>query len=66
MSWNLPASARSTGPIGTAPEIGPLRVLAWSRMRLVERAELAYPIILAPDGRVLDGMHRVAKALLQG
>lgn len=35
-------------------------------MRLVEVADLAYPIILSPDGRVMDGMHRVAKALLQG
>ncbi len=33
-------------------------------MRLVEAAELMYPIILSPDGRVMDGMHRVAKALL--
>lgn len=34
-------------------------------MRLVEAADLIYPIILSPDGRVMDGMHRVAKALLQ-
>ena len=35
-------------------------------MRLVEATDLIYPIILSPDGRVMDGMHRVAKALLQG
>ncbi|WP_199851011.1 MULTISPECIES: hypothetical protein [unclassified Halomonas] len=35
-------------------------------MRLVEATDLAYPIILSPDGRVMDGMHRVAKALLLG
>lgn len=34
-------------------------------MRLVDATDLAYPIILSPDGRVMDGMHRVAKALLQ-
>jgi len=34
-------------------------------MRLVEATDLAYPIILSPDGRVMDGMHRVVKALLQ-
>jgi hypothetical protein len=28
--------------------------------------DLAYPIILSSDGRVMDGMHRVCKALLQG
>ncbi len=31
--------------------------------RLVEEAELCYPILLDPEGRVMDGMHRVCKAL---
>jgi hypothetical protein len=35
-------------------------------IRLVEEADLAYPIILSADGRVMDGMHRVVKALIQG
>lgn len=35
-------------------------------MQFVAATDLAYPIILSPDGRVMDGMHRVAKALLQG
>lgn len=34
--------------------------------KLIELAELSYPIILAPDGQVMDGMHRVARALLEG
>ena len=34
--------------------------------RLMEAADLAYPIILAADGAVMDGMHRVAKALRDG
>jgi len=34
--------------------------------RLIREADLSYPIILASDGRVMDGMHRVAKALLEG
>lgn len=34
--------------------------------RLIETADLNYPIILSSDGRVMDGMHRVAKALLLG
>ncbi len=34
--------------------------------RLILDCELAYPIILSNDGRVMDGMHRVCKALLQG
>lgn len=32
--------------------------------RLIESADLAYPIILSSTGRVMDGMHRIAKALL--
>ena len=35
-------------------------------MELIERADLAYPIILSANGTVMDGMHRVAKALRQG
>lgn len=35
-----------------------------THMRMVNDADLSYPIILDPQGSVLDGMHRVAKALL--
>lgn len=34
--------------------------------RLMQECDLAYPIILSSDGRVMDGMHRVCKALLEG
>jgi hypothetical protein len=34
--------------------------------RLIDGVDLSYPIILGFDGRVMDGMHRVAKALLEG
>ncbi|HEX8211693.1 MAG TPA: hypothetical protein VF584_16080 [Longimicrobium sp.] len=34
--------------------------------RLIAEADLKYPIILGADGRVMDGMHRVAKAYLEG
>jgi hypothetical protein len=34
--------------------------------RLIGEVDAAFPIILAPDGRVMDGMHRVARALLDG
>lgn len=34
--------------------------------RLVEGVDPAYPVILSVDGRVMDGMHRIARALLQG
>jgi hypothetical protein len=34
--------------------------------RLILDCDLGFPIILSSDGRVMDGMHRVCKALLQG
>lgn len=35
-------------------------------MRLVHTASLDYPIILCPEGKLMDGMHRVARAVLEG
>ena len=34
--------------------------------RFIAEADLSFPIILSSDGRVMDGMHRVGKALLEG
>jgi hypothetical protein len=34
--------------------------------RLIREVDPSYPIILGPDGRVMDGMHRIAWALLDG
>ena len=34
-------------------------------LQLIAKADLSHPIILGADGRVIDGMHRVAKAFLQ-
>ena len=33
--------------------------------QLIVEADLDYPILLSSDGRVMDGMHRVAKALIE-
>jgi hypothetical protein len=35
-------------------------------LRLIEAVDPSYPIILGADGRVMDGMHRIARALLDG
>ena len=35
-------------------------------MRLIDEADLSFPIILSAEGDVMDGMHRVAKALQLG
>ncbi len=32
---------------------------------LMQATETTYPIILGPDGRVMDGMHRIARALVE-
>ena len=34
--------------------------------RLMLAADMSFPVILGPDGRVMDGMHRIARALLDG
>lgn len=31
----------------------------------IYEADISYPIILCPEGRVMDGMHRVCKAFLE-
>jgi hypothetical protein len=35
-------------------------------MRLINDADLSYPIILSASGEVMDGRHRVVKASLEG
>src|SRR5512134_1051039 len=35
-------------------------------IRLIDEADLSFPIILSQAGAVMDGMHRVAKAALRG
>jgi hypothetical protein len=34
--------------------------------KLMNDTDLSHPIVLAQDGRVMDGMHRVCKALIEG
>lgn len=35
-------------------------------VRLIQAVDLSYPIILGTDGRVMDGMNRIARAILEG
>lgn len=37
-----------------------------AHMALVKKTSLAYPVILCDKGRLMDGMHRAVKALLEG
>jgi len=52
------------------PKFGEGEALTWrtllEHMQLIDAADLSYPIILAADGLVMDGMHRVAKAVREG
>ena len=34
--------------------------------KLMKETDLAFPIILCSKGRVMDGMHRICKALMEG
>lgn len=34
--------------------------------KLIMETDLSYPVILSSNGRIMDGMHRVCKALLEG
>lgn len=34
--------------------------------RLMRECDLQFPVILSSDGRVMDGMHRICRALLDG
>jgi hypothetical protein len=36
-----------------------------AHIRLVHEVDTAYPIILGHDGRVMDGMHRIVRAILE-
>ncbi|MPW43579.1 hypothetical protein [Acinetobacter guerrae] len=46
------------------PDEYPTTLQILEHIQLIEQADLSYPIILSVDGRVMDGMHRVAKARL--
>jgi hypothetical protein len=35
-------------------------------MGLIQDVDPSYPVILGSDGRVMDGMHRIARAVLEG
>lgn len=50
---------------GAGSEAATCRAVA-DHARLIAEADLRYPVILGADGRVMDGMHRVAKAYLEG
>lgn len=47
------------------PDSSTLALFLFQAKRVLD-ADLEYPIIQAPDGWIMDGLHRVAKAILEG
>lgn len=37
-----------------------------AHIRMIDETDLSFPIILAANGEVMDGRHRIAKAALEG
>lgn len=54
----------------TEARLGDSEPLTWrallGHIRLIDEADLSFPIILSASGAVMDGMHRVAKAVREG
>lgn len=50
----------------SGPDSNPTCRSIAEHFHLVNEADLKYPIILSKNGRVMDGLHRVVKALLLG
>ena len=72
LSSHLP---RKHVPLSTVRELdetcfGEEEPLTWrtmlEHMKLIDEADLSFPIILSSSGAVMDGMHRVMKAARQG
>ena len=72
LSQSLP---RKRVPLSAIRELDEIWVsddepLTWrmivAHMELIEAADLSFPIILSAAGAVMDGMHRVAKAVREG
>jgi hypothetical protein len=71
-SARRPAGSTDPGQRGAADRQGEGGAVAPTVRNVVEHArlmltaDLSYPVILGHDGRVMDGMHRIARALLDG
>jgi len=74
LSAGLPVQEISLGEIheldsaywfGPESEPATVRILV-RHMELVQQADLSHPVILGAEGQLMDGMHRVARSLLEG
>lgn len=71
-SKNLPRKQIGVEDLGELdrPWVGSGEQPTWrsllERIRYINEANLSFPIILAANGEVMDGRHRIAKAALEG
>ena len=77
LSPGLPVQAVQGVPLGDIAELDkngwcehadelPTPRAIVEHVRLMDAADLRWPVILSGDGRVMDGMHRIAQALRLG
>jgi hypothetical protein len=72
LAQNLPRREVALGQLGELdrPWSGDGEAQTWREMlahiHLIQEADLSFPIILAANGEVMDGRHRIAKAALEG
>ncbi len=78
-SWGAPRETRGPStPYVRSSEIREIDSVYWfddwhrptvrnvvEHWQLMQEADRTYPIILGPDGRIMDGMHRIARALVE-
>jgi hypothetical protein len=60
-SWEVPTVRNAVDHLRLIQEVDPSY-----HLRRIQEIDPSYPIILGADGRVMDGMYRVARALLEG
>jgi hypothetical protein len=71
LSRNFPRETVSLDTLRTLDEpwAGEDELPTWrtmvEHMRLIQEADLSFPIILSASGEVMDGRHRIAKAALE-
>lgn len=65
LAWDVRKLIEQAAAQQLQPRLVALSAIA-EHMKLVEAADTAYPILLDAQGRLMDGMHRAVKRLVQG
>ena len=65
-AWRLVASSASRASWQRITFAPPTVRRIIDHIVLIQEVDPSYPIILGSDGRVMDGMHRISRAILDG